>query len=448
MLKAAVFFILPITLLLSSLTAQTPASSGLPDFKNPYLIKKLEFHEINAWYELYIRSALADAAEKKSDLIILEIDTPGGRVDSALRIVNQLLDLNPYLVVFINKNAISAGALISLSGKRIYINEGSVFGASTPVQAQGQEMKKAPEKMVSVMRAEFRSLAEKRGRPIAVCEAMVDEEKGLDLKKDGYDLPKGKLLTLSTDEAIRLKVADDKASSLENLFEKLGVKKENVKTFELKTGLRLLSILSHPALLGILMTLGILGLYYEVTHPSWGIAGTLGVLALTLFFVIQIFLQNTSWQAPALFAVGFGLIILELFVIPGFGIVGVLGGALILGSLFISFGMSQWSTALTTVTLSLLAVSVVIIATFRFLPESPLFKKVSLEATVTGSVAEHDHLIPLGSLGQAATDLRPMGKGMFDGKLIEVSTRGEFVSNGAKIKVVATNRAHAVVVQA
>ncbi|MBL8995396.1 MAG: ATP-dependent Clp protease proteolytic subunit, partial [Spirochaetia bacterium] len=119
------------------------ATNGIrPSFERPYLIKKLEFQEIGPWYETYVRSALADAASHKADLIILEMDSPGGRVDSALKIVNQLLDLKAHLVVFVNKNAISAGALISLTGKEIYMNEGSVIGASTPVTIQGQEMKK------------------------------------------------------------------------------------------------------------------------------------------------------------------------------------------------------------------------------------------------------------------------------------------------------------------
>lgn len=449
-LKAAFTTALVLTLGLSgpSLFSETPTNDIRPGFEKPYLIKKLDFQEIGPWYETYIRSALRDAEEQKADLIILEMDSPGGRVDSALKIVNLLLDLKAHLVVYVNKNAISAGALITLTGKEIFMNEGSVIGASTPVTIQGQEMKKASEKMVSVMRAEFRSLAQKRGRPVGICEAMVDEERGLDLKQDGYDLPKGKLLTLSTDEALRLKVADKKAGSLEALYESLGVKEKSVKVYQLKSGLRLLSLLSHPALLGILMTIGMLGLYYELTHPTWGIAGTLGVLALTLFFVIQIFLQNAGWQVPALFAVGVALLLLEIFVIPGFGIVGILGIVLILGSLFLSFGMSNWSTALTTVTLSLLSVAVVVVVSFRYLPESKLFKKVSLEAQIHATVADHSHKLPIGATGIAASDLRPMGRGEFEMKIIEVSTRGEFITRGSPIKIIAHDRKHAVVTQA
>ncbi|MBL8994761.1 MAG: hypothetical protein JNM63_15550, partial [Spirochaetia bacterium] len=183
-------------------------------------------------------------------------------------------------------------------------------------------------------------------------------------------------------------------------------------------------------------------------HPTWGIAGTLGVLSLTLFFVIQIFLQNAGWQVPALFAVGFALILLELFVIPGFGIVGILGIALILGSLFLSFGMSNWSTALTTITFSLLTVALVVVASFRFLPESKLFKKVSLEAQIHATVADHSHKLPIGTTGTAASDLRPMGRGEFETKIIEVSTRGEFITRGSAIKIIAHDRKHAVVIQA
>ena len=182
-------------------------------YSRPFLIKKLEFQEINTWYYLYIRENIRVAQEKKADLIILEIDSPGGEVHTALKIVNRLQKLDTDLVVYINDNAISAGALISLASPTIYMNHGGVIGASTPVLIKGGEMKKAPEKLVSVMRSKFRSLAEKNKRPIKVCEAMVDEEIVLTKLKHGINLKKGKLLTLTQQESLRLGVVDKTAGN-------------------------------------------------------------------------------------------------------------------------------------------------------------------------------------------------------------------------------------------
>ncbi|MBN8218493.1 MAG: nodulation protein NfeD [Spirochaetes bacterium] len=430
--------------LLLALAAATPLFPAA--YERPYLIPKLEYQEIGPWYELYLRKAIQEAVKERADVLILELDTPGGRVDTALKLVNRLLDFDGDVVVFVNKNAISAGALLSLTGKRIFVSSGGVFGASTPVHVGEKGMVKAPEKMVSVMRAEFRALAEKRGRPVRVCEAMVDEELGLTRERDGFDLPKGKLLTLSADEALRLKISDGTVSNFDDLTGRLGVRREAVKVFELKNSLRILDFLSSPVLLGILLSLGVLGLYYEVTHPTWGVAGTLGVLCLTAFFTIQILVANASWQAPALFAVGVVLLLLEIFLIPGFGITGILGVLLTVAGIFLSFGISNWVTALYTVSASLAFVLAVVGLSFRFLPESRLFKRFSLDSTIARTAAEPiAGKVEPGAAGKALTDLRPQGIGVFAEVQYDVQSESGYIPRGSPLRVVRVEASRLVV---
>lgn len=168
-----------------------------------YVIKKLEFQEVNRWYASYIKNGLEEAKENDASLIILEIDTPGGLLSSALEIKNALIESDIPVVAYINKNALSAGALISLSCSEIYMSDGSIIGAATPIYLQGGEPKKASEKEVSAMRAAMRASAENSKKNAKAAEAMVDETIVLTKRDDGIDLDDKTLLTLSADEAVK-----------------------------------------------------------------------------------------------------------------------------------------------------------------------------------------------------------------------------------------------------
>ncbi len=431
----------PLVVLLSSLLSLTiisPASGGETKnkYSRPFLIKKMEFQEINTWYYLYLRENLKVATQKKADLIILEIDSPGGEVHTALKIINRLQKINADLVIYINDNAISAGALISLVSPVIYMNEAGVIGASTPVFIKDGEMKKAPEKSVSVMRSKFRSLAEKNKRPISVCEAMVDEDIRLTKKRHGINLKKGKLLTLTQKESLRLGVVDKQATSLEAVFNDLQIDPKKVESYEITASLIILDFFSKPVILGILMTIGLFGLIFEVKTPGWGVGGTVGILSLASFFLIQIFLGNTDWQMPLLFAIGVLLIGVEIFIIPGFGVTGVLGFICILASLFLSFNINNWETGLNVMTLSLLTTIVFFLLSLKFIPNLNFFRSISLEASILSQTPRNENKIKKGMQGKSITALRPVGKANIDGEVVEVMTQGDFIAISTGIEVV------------
>jgi membrane-bound serine protease (ClpP class) len=158
---------------------------------------------------------LKEAERAKAEVIILEIDTFGGRLDSAVKIKDKLIDTKIDTIAFINKKAISAGALISLATRHIVMAPGSTIGAATPVRLTYWEERPAGEKVISYFRKEMKSTAEANNHPGNIAEAMVDP----DVKIEGV-VEKGKLLTLTTKEALRLKVAEHEAKSLEELFQK------------------------------------------------------------------------------------------------------------------------------------------------------------------------------------------------------------------------------------
>ena len=222
-----------------------------------YVIKKQEFQEIDRWYAGYLKKAIDEANDKKADLIILELDTPGGLLSSALSIKNYIMESNVPVVVYINKNALSAGALISLSAKEIYMSDGSVIGAATPVYLNGNEPKKAGEKEVSAMRAAMRASAETTKKNAKAAEAMVDETIVLTKKTDGIDLDDKTLLTLSADEAVAINIADKKANSINEILELKNMSNAEIVNIEEEGYDSVLKFLLNPLVLSMLMSIGI-----------------------------------------------------------------------------------------------------------------------------------------------------------------------------------------------
>ena len=402
-----------------------------------FVIKKLEFQQIDRWYANYIKKGLKEANENGASLIILEIDTPGGLVSEALAIKNALLDSNVPVVTFINKNALSAGALISLSTKAIYMADGSVIGAATPVYLQGGSATKASEKEVSAMRAAMRSSAEASGKNTKVAEAMVDEKIVLTKKDNGIDLNNKTLLTLSTDEAVELKIADAKANSIQEIIKLRGLDENiTITTVELSEYDEVAKFMLNPLVLMIFLALGIIGIYIEVKTPGFGVGGAIAIIGFSLFFFAQVSVGGASWIAPMIFIVGSILVLIELFVIPGFGVAGIAGIVAIFASVFISFGVSNLRQGTYVVFFALILAVTAMIIMAKFLPRSTLFKKISLETDTHGYGASKSYDYLLGLSGVAFTFFRPSGILTIDNKKYDAISQGEFIKKDSKIKVI------------
>ena len=221
----------------------------------------------------FVQRVLDEAVDANAAAVILEINTFGGRVDAAVLIRDALLQARVRTVAFINKRAISAGALISLATEKIAMAEGGTIGAATPV-AMGQPGAPAQpveEKTVSYMRKEFRATAEARKRPPLLAEAMVDA----DVEIPGV-IDKGKLLTLTTDEALQHQVADVRANSLEAVLEFLELSGADVRLASQTWAETLVRFLTHPVVSSLLLTIGMLGIIVELRTPGLACPGSLG----------------------------------------------------------------------------------------------------------------------------------------------------------------------------
>lgn len=396
----------------------------------------------------FTERVLQEAEAEGAPLVVFEIDTLGGRVDAAITIRDHLLGSRVPTVAFVRPRAISAGALIALAAERIAMKPGGTLGAATPVQLGAEGASPVDEKAVSYVRKEFRATADARKRPGPIAEAMVDP----DVVVPGLSA-KGKLLTLTTSEALAHGVADLEATDLQELLEKLELDRAPRRRAEVNWAERVLRFLTQPVVASLLLTIGFLGLLIELQTPGVGLPGVLGVLCLVAFFGGHAIVKLVGWEQVLLVVLGLALLALEIFVLPGFGVAGVLG----LVALGAGLTTSLLGAGATPEAILLAVARVAISATLallgawialRFLPRVPGGRKLILSTTVgeASGTEEAEPLSFVGARGTSITPLRPAGIALLAGERVDVVSQGEFIAPGEPIEVV-THEGHRVVVR-
>jgi membrane-bound serine protease (ClpP class) len=389
----------------------------------------------------FIQRVLNEAQKNQAAAVILDINTFGGRVDAAVQIRDALLNSPVRTIAFIDKRAISAGALISLAAQTIVMAPGSTIGAATPVQSGPAGSTTAPtsEKTVSYVRKEFRATAESRKRPPLIAEAMVDSDVVIPDVSE-----KGKLLTLTTEEALKLKVADLQANSIEALLKELNILDTELRSFTPNWAEEVVRFLTHPVVSSLLVSVAMLGIFLELRTPGFGAPGVIGLSSLSLFMWGHWLVQLAGWEELMLALLGVFLFALELFVIPGFGIVGILGLLALLGALVMSTlgagshsGFVLWAVVRMGFSVAL---AIVLTALFlKFLPKLPIGRKLILSTALDTSdgfsSAPPSDYQWLGRTGLAHSTLRPAGIADFQGHRVDVVSDGEFIDAGAPIRV-------------
>jgi membrane-bound serine protease (ClpP class) len=384
----------------------------------------------------YVARSIKEAESAGAAAAFLDIDTPGGRIDAAERIADAVRAARIPVYGFVNPRAYSAGALIAISTNGIYMRPGAVIGAATPVDGQGT---RASEKMVSAMRAEFRSMAEQRGLDPKLAEAMVDEN----VEIPGV-VKKGQLLTLSTNEAVRLKFAKAQVADEAALLQAIGLPGAQIITTEPNWAEGIVRFLTNPLVAPLLLSLGILGLVLEIKTGAFGLGGILSLTSLALFFGSSFILGLAGWEEILLLGLGAIALAVEVFVLPGFGVAGVVGSLAIVASMVLAMMGARPSTgdlaqALAVLGASLFITAAVIYAWIRHLPNSGRFSGLLLRGSVhksQGFVSAPNRGDLIGLDGVAVTDLRPSGTARVGQEKIDVVTEGEYVPQGSRVQVV------------
>lgn len=390
-----------------------------------------------------VELALAEAKERGADLIIVKINTFGGTLDDADKIRTAFLESSIPVYAFIDNNAASAGALISIACDSIYMHSGSSIGSATVVDQSGNVQ---PDKYQSYMRSLMRSTAESRGRRPDIAEAMVDP----DITVVGIS-DSGKVLAFTTQEAIAHGYCEAECENIREVLKHAGVKKYTIQEQRYTFIQKVIGFLINPIVSGLLIMMIIGGIYFELHSPGIGFPLAAAIIGALLYFA-PLYLEGlaANWEI-LLFIVGVALIVLELFAFPGFGVAGISGIiCVIVGLAFslvgnIGFDFSvvpsnRVAESFLIVVLALLITLPLSIYLAKQLFESHLFGGLALNETQNANegftIANQQSGQLVGAVGEAITILRPAGKVMIDGKAYDAVSDISFIDQGTSVRVV------------
>ena len=402
----------------------------------------------------FIQRTLEDAESNEATAVIFDINTFGGRVDAATQIKDAILGADILTIAFINRRAISAGALISLSCEKIYMTGGGLIGAATAVDMTG---KKGSEKVISFMREEMASTAEKRGRSKEIARGMVDEDLtfthlvigGDSIKVDDIEGRKdGKLISLTTEQALKYKIADGTAENMEALLDSLGY--SSFKTIETTENWSeaIVRFLTNPVVASLLTTFGFLGILFELQSPGWGIPGFVGLACLILSLSASYIAQLATMSDMLFVLTGLALILLEVLVIPGFGIAGLGGIGLMIYGLYllllpdIPVGEEVLGQAMDGFLIGLVGAVIGLVLLVKLMIKTKFWEQLTAPDTQKkedGYSNTFGWESLQGETGNADTDLHPSGWVRVKDQRIFVVSEGEFIEEGKEIKILSVD---------
>ena len=424
----------------------------------------------------FIERSIAEAEENNAKAIIFEVNTFGGRVDAATQIKDAILDSKVPTVAFINKRAISAGALISLSCEKVFMAGGATIGATTAVDMQGN---KASEKVISYMREEMAATAEKRGRDKYIARGMVDEElefpnkvmkefindgevidtiktKVYYLVIDGDTVTvddiegrkQGNLITLTTEQSLKYKIADASIENFEAVLDTLGFSNLVVNKTTENWSENFVRFLTNPVVASLLTTFGFLGILFELQSPGWGIPGSIGLICLILSLSASYIAELATMSDLLVVLMGMLFLMLEAFVFPGFGLAGVAGIVFILWGLYllllpdVPVGEEVLSQASNGLIIGIIGGLVGLVLLFRAMTKTKFWRDLTspdIQKKEDGYVASFGWEKLVGEEALTETDLHPSGWISVGKERVFALSEGNFIDKNEKVVILSVD---------
>jgi len=424
----------------------------------------------------FIERSIAEAEENNAKAIIFEVNTFGGRVDAATQIKDAILDSKVPTIAFINKRAISAGALISLSCEKVFMAGGATIGATTAVDMQGN---KASEKVISYMREEMAATAEKRGRDKYIARGMVDEElefpnkvmkefindgevidtiktKVYYLVIDGDTVTvddiegrkQGNLITLTTEQSLKYKIADASIENFEAVLDTLGFSNLVVNKTTENWSENFVRFLTNPVVASLLTTFGFLGILFELQSPGWGIPGSIGLICLILSLSASYIAELATMSDLLVVLMGMLFLMLEAFVFPGFGLAGVAGIVFILWGLYllllpdVPVGEEVLSQASNGLIIGIIGGLVGLVLLFRAMTKTKFWRDLTspdIQKKEDGYVASFGWEKLVGEEALTETDLHPSGLISVGKERVFALSEGNFIDKNEKVVILSVD---------
>ncbi|SCX94127.1 NfeD family protein [Alkaliphilus peptidifermentans] len=381
--------------------------------------------EIGPAVHQFIQTSINQAErDPRTTAIILEIDTYGGLIDSAVNISDLIVGSKHKTISLVNTKAESAGVLLAISADNIVMAPGSTIGSAEPVPNT--------EKTLSYWTSQLRTIAQDKGRDDQLVAAMADST----IVIPGI-VEKGRLLNLTTQEAMELNFTDLVSGNYEEILEHFGIEYSRINEINIPGRVKLAQIFSSSYVAPFLLSIGFIGLLIELLTPGFGVGGTIGLVAFSLYFGSSILAGHAGWAVIIVFIAGLALLTIEAFA-PGFGIAGVGGIICIVASIIMS--TNSIITAVVSLLISFILTLVAFVLILKYAPKNRHFDRIILATTekpdlgYTSTGARYSKYI--GAEGIVKTYLRPSGSIEVDDELLDVVSEGDFIEIGRRVRIV------------
>ncbi|MEI4769501.1 nodulation protein NfeD [Psychrobacillus sp. FJAT-51614] len=410
--------VLSFFMIVPSITADAPKVYKIPVYK-----------EVEKGLYAFLKRSINDAEEAGAEAIIFEINTPGGFVDSAEDIVNLLDSTSIRKIAYINSQALSAGAYLALHTDEIYMSPNGTIGAAAVIDGSGNA---AEVKARSAWKAKMINAANRTGKNPIYAQAMADESVDL----PNFNAPKGELLTLTSADALKVKYSNGTVSSMQELLEVTNLADAQIIETEQTVTETIARFITHPIIVPILLSIASLGLIVELYSPGFGVAGTMGLLSLALFFFGHLVAGLAGYETLIIFVIGVILLIAEFF-LPG-GISGILGAAAIILSIILAGGNIVQMSIAVLIALTVAIVGMVIIMKFFGKQLRVLNKVILSDATTTeqGYVSNVNRLELVGKVAVTMTPLRPAGTIRISDERIDAVSDGSYIDKNKHVMII------------
>jgi membrane-bound serine protease (ClpP class) len=379
--------------------------------------------EINRATKSFVRDALDDLNGKDVDAIIFDIDTYGGLINEASDIKDLIISTNIPTISYVNNKAGSAGVLITIASEKVVMAPNAMIGSAEPDPNT--------EKILSVWRSWLRDTANFRGRDSTIIEAMADRDIVVQGINEG-----GKLVNLTSDEAMRYGIADYISKDYHDIAEYFGYVDAEIIEKNENLQIKLAKYISNPYISSFILTIAFVGLVIEIFTPGFGLGGTISIIGFGLYFGGNILAGNSNWTSLAMFIVGLTLLIIEM-IVPGFGLPGISG--IIFVIIGVVLAMDSVVNAILSISIAIIITTIITIVLVKRGFESKLFKSVVLTSehrTEKGYVSSRASEELLSKRGITVSELRPSGFVEIDGKRVDVLSDEGFMSIGTEVEVV------------
>ncbi|CAG7619909.1 nodulation protein NfeD [Paenibacillus allorhizosphaerae] len=440
-LLAAMAVLLVLTLF-PGLERKASAETGSPPAAAPVVIIPVH-HTIETGLEQFLMRAFREAQEMRAMHIILDIDTLGGRVDSAEEIGELIRGSTIPTIAYVHGKAVSAGSYIAMNAGKIAMEPGSSIGAAAVVDAAGNEVESV--KVVAHWSSQMKSAAELRGRNSRIAEAMADKNVGVTMPEIGRTVEKGQILSLTAEEALKVGYAETIANNVQEVVRFIKAEGHPVVNIELSAAERFARFITQPWVSMLLLFIGIAGVAIEIFVPGFGIPGILGLIGFGLYFFGHYIAGFAGVEDLVLFALGILLLLIEVFV-SSFGILGILGAiSLISGVVMAAYNTQK---AMLNLGLAFILAVIVVAIVIKYFKHRGVWNRFILREQLTsekGYTSAKSRTDLIGMTGRALTPLRPSGTALFGEERVDVVTSGDFIPAGRDVVVVQSEGTRVVV---